>query len=223
MSASATRLKRTPPGRNGPVRNRFTPTPVGAEPGADSGHSPFAPLENGVRTAYAVIEDYLHRGQTAAFGMYNDSNRQDDMNDYRGNPCGYTPFNPFSMLAEQWLMAMRAWTQAWGAMMPGAWQSPWTGPGYAAQNSTRLTVQVSSKRPTEVSASIAPGVDVCGLVCDPLHIDGGKDVIAAPVINSDQCGVHLTVTIGDQPAGRYRGSIRRRDGCVAGEITVNVV
>jgi hypothetical protein len=153
--------------------------------------------------------------------MYNDSNRKDDMNDYRGN-CGYTPLNPLSMLTEQWIMAMRAWTQAWSGMMPGAWQPPWTSPGYGAQSSTRFTVQVKSKRPTEVTASLAPGVDVCGLACDVLHLDGGKDMIDAPVINPDQCGVQLTVTIGDQRAGRYRGCIRRRDGCSAGEIIVNV-
>src|SRR5262245_52653746 len=118
MSAPTTRFKRTPPARSGPVRNRFAPQTFDRKHGAYPGPSPFAPLENGVRTAYAVIEDYLRRGQIAAFDIYNNSNRQDEMSDYRGNTGGCNPFNPFSMLTDQWLMAMRAWTQAWLAMMP---------------------------------------------------------------------------------------------------------
>jgi len=204
------------------VRNPLAFPLFGGEQAARPAPSPFAPLENGVRTAYAVVDDYLRRGQIAAFGIYNDSNRRDDMSDYRGNTGGYNPNNPLSMLAEQWLMAMRAWTQAWLALMPGAWQSPWPGASCGTQSS-RLTVQVSSKRSADVSASLAPGVDACWLICDPLRQEPGSAQIDAPAINLDQGGVHVNVTVGDQPAGRYRGCIRRKaDGNIAGEITVNL-
>jgi hypothetical protein len=203
-----------PPERGGPLRNSLGQPPYGP--------SLCDPLENGVRTAYAVIDDYLRRGQQAA-RTYNDSNRRDDMSDYKGNYGGYNPWNPLAMLTEQWMMAMRAWSQAWSAMMPGVWQSPWNpaAPGAPAAN---ITVQVVSARPVEVSANVFPGSDLSGLFCEALHAEaGGAAQIDAPVINVDPVAVRVTVRVGDQPSGRYRGYIRKRqDGSVAGEVTVTI-
>ena len=223
MSASPTRLKRITPERSGPIRNPIRPMPFGADQTARPGPSPFGTLENGVRTAYAVIDDYLRRGQEAARGIYNDSNRRDDMSDYRGNFGGYNPWNPLAMLTEQWMVAMRAWTQAMSAMMPGAWQSPWN-PGAFGAPAPKLTVQVSSARPSEVSAVLFPGVEFCELTCDALRPDGATGApIDPPAISMEPGAVRVSVKVGDQPAGKYRGSIRKRmDNSPAGEVSVTI-
>lgn len=215
------RLKRPTVERTGPIRNSWGTTPPGAA--ASTGvPPPLGMLENSVRTAYAVIDDYLRRGQAAAFGMFNDPNRREYMNDEKWNNGGYNPMNPFSTLTEQWMIAMRAWSQAWSAAMPGMWQAPWNPAPYGMQ-APQVTVQVASSRPSEVRASLAPALDLSALTCDPLCLDGGTASIDAPVITAEPGGVLLCVKVGDQPAGQYRGCIRKRmDGSAAGEVTVKL-
>lgn len=90
-------------------------------------------VEGGVRTAYSVIDEYLRRGQEAARGLFNDSNMRGPMNQVRGNCGGYTyapwsgysqpgvycpPGNPMTMMMDQWVTAMRAWTGFWFTCVP---------------------------------------------------------------------------------------------------------
>jgi hypothetical protein len=96
-------------------------------------------LENGVRTAYAVIDDYLRRGQETARGLFNDSNRRGYMTDDRVNPGGgfapsggFGPGGPFGTmnpmaLMTQWMQVMQAWTQFWFSMMQGPFQQSMMG------------------------------------------------------------------------------------------------
>jgi hypothetical protein len=230
MSASPTRLKRTPPERSGPLRSALRQPPFVTPPAAGCGPSLCEPLENGVRTAYAVIDDYLRRGQQAARIIYNESNRQDDMNDNRGNYGGNNQWNPLAMMTGQWMSAMCAWTQAWSAMMPGMWQSPWTPTASGATPASgvpaaNITVQVVSTRPVEVSANVYPGSDLSGLYCEALQMEvGAPQRIDAPQIQMEPVALRVTVRVGDQPAGRYCGYIRKKqDGSVAGEVRVTIV
>jgi len=96
-------------------------------------------LENGVRTAYAVIDEYLRRGQETARGLFNDSNRRGYMTDDRVNPGGgfgtgggFGPGGPFGTmnpmaLMTQWMQVMQAWTQFWFSMMQGPFQQSMMG------------------------------------------------------------------------------------------------
>ena len=150
------------------------------------------------------------------------------MSDYRSNYGGFNPMNPFAMFTEQWMMAMRAWTQAWASMMPGMsgqWQQgPWTPMAYGAP-APKLSVQVISTRPAEVSAVLNPGLEPCGLVCDPLRGEGTTPgQIDAPAIHMEPGCVRIAVHVKhDQGTGRYRGSIRKKtDGSVAGEVSVSL-
>lgn len=243
MKSTEPHLRRNPPERSGPVRNPLAAPRDIPRPSNGSPPQPMAAaeavrgaLENGVRTAYAVIDDYMRRGQEAARGIYNDSSRRGDMSDYKGSfgGAGYgtggygggnNPWNPFTMMAEQWMMAMRAWTQAWSAFMPGMNpQQPWN-PMSCAPGPSRISVNVASARPVEVTANIQPGADMFGLVSEPLRSEGANaHTIDPPVITRDAASIRIGLTIAaDQPAGRYRGLIRKRsDDCVAGDLTVVV-
>ena len=218
-----------PPKQSGPIRNALVSPPPGArEPAAGPGAAMFGALENGVRTAYAVIDEYMRRGQEAARGMYNNSNRREYMSDYRGNyggnyGGGFNPLNPFAMLTEQWMAAMRAWTEAF---IPGAWGQMWNPAGYAAQSTAaRISIQVSSPRSIEVTANLQPGSEYAPLVCDPLIAEG---MVAPPIEDvsvTPQAGrVLVSIKVGaGQPAGRYSAAIRKRaDGTHAGALAVVV-
>lgn len=233
MKAPSTRLQRTPPERSGPIRSRIAP-PVKPDGGAPpdafaaAGSAVFGVLENGVRTAYSVIDEYLRRGQDAARTIFNNPERRGPMNNEdRGNfPGGFNPWSPLAMATEQWMTAMRAWVQAWSAMVPGAWQAPWMGP-FAGNEppSPTVSVKMASARTAEVAFKLYPGHDLACLVSEPLRAEG----FAAPSIESvtverDPGEVRVTLKIGaEQPAGRYRGLVRREtDKSVAGEMTVIV-
>ncbi len=162
MSASPAHWKRPHEKQNRPIRRPFAvPRPAAAP--TDSKGAASAPgvavcelLENGVRTAYAVIDEYLRRGQEVARGVFNDSNRGGNMSDCRGNyPAGYPPsggygpvgygpgfgfygiWTPMALMAEQWINALRAWNYMWCGYPPApVWQGPWTpqGPQAGAPN-----------------------------------------------------------------------------------------
>jgi hypothetical protein len=238
MKSPSARLKRTPPERSGPVRNPIVPPPRSAEIGAPPTGTPGDPiaaagavvcgaLENGVRTAYAVIDEYMRRGQDTARGIFNDPNRRGYMSDDRGNfPGGFNASNPLAMFTEQWMMAMRPWSQAWAAFLPAVWQQPGMNPFASTPTSApTVSVKISSARPVEVTANIYPGLDMAGLVAEPLLAEGSAGTPIAPAeIVREPGGVRVSVKVADkQPAGRYRGLIRKKaDGSVAGELTVIV-
>lgn len=243
MSPSSPRRKRKPPAQTGPVRNSTAPPPANTPPASAPPRDPFTAagtavcgaLENGVRTAYAVIDDYMRRGQETARNIFtNDPNRRDTMSDDRGSfSGGVNPSNPMAMFTEQWMAAMRAWTQAWSSFAPGAWQqtlqqnmmNPFAAP--AAANA--VSVKIVSARPVEVIANISPslshGLDLHELVAEPLRAEGPKAAsIDAPAIVREPGKVRVSIKVADkQPAGQYRGVIRKKaDGNVAGDLTVIV-
>src|SRR5689334_15542488 len=134
MNTNGSHLKRPVPARTAPIRNRLAPAPRPVPaPQESCGPAVMDALENGVRTAYAVIDDYMRRGQETARGLYNNTNRGSEMNDNRGNYGNR--YNPWGALPgmEQWMAMMRAWTDAWSAFLPGGlpqqMQQMWNTPG----------------------------------------------------------------------------------------------
>jgi hypothetical protein len=144
------------------------------------------------------------------------------MNDNRKTSDAQNPWAAMSQLTEQWLTAMRAWTDAWSTFVPGNWPTqPWNSAGRPAA----ISVQVLSTRPAEVTASLGPGAELMDLVADSLQCEG----VDAPPIDSagisikrEPGRVRVNIKVSpDQPAGRYTGPIRNRaDGNVAGELAV---
>jgi hypothetical protein len=146
MSSFSSHRKRPQPERFGPARSAMatlrpprtsgTPQDVVSVAGA----AVCGMLENGVRTAYAVIDEYLLRGQEAARGLSNDLNRRGSMNDVRGNVAsGYGPIggyglgNPMAMMT-QWMAFlqawnMQAWNQFWFSMVQCPGQQQYGTPG----------------------------------------------------------------------------------------------
>lgn len=229
---SSPHLKRPFPERNGPIRNPMSArTQVQAESGAardpmgSVSAAVFGAVENGVRTAYAVIDEYIRRGQDTARAMFNDPYRRGPMNDERGNfGGGYNPWNPMTMFTEQWMMAMRMWSQAWASFVPGGWQQGGLNPfAFYPGAVPSISVSVSSAAPVEVSLNLYPNLDMSGLVAEPLRADeSALPAIEPPLIVREPASVKASLTIGaNQPKGRYRGLIRKEiDKAVAGEFTV---
>jgi len=178
----------------------------------------------------------MRRGQDAARGIFNDPTRRGNMSDERPGgfnsapPSSYSanPFNsanPLSALTEQWMMAMRVWSQALTSFAPGGWPPVGLNPFAPQQNPTqpKVSVKISSSRPVEVTTNLYPGLDLLGLTSEPLRAEASK---AAPIdaaeISRESGVVQVSIKVADkQPAGRYHGYIRKKaDGQVAGELTV---
>jgi len=239
MSPSSPRRKLKQPAQTGPVRNSTAPQPASAPRAAGTPRDPIAAagtavcgaLENGVRTAYAVIDDYMRRGQATARNLFNnDPNRRGTMSDDRSSSSGaYNPSNPMAMFTEQWMTAMRAWTQAWSSFVPGAWQQNMMNPFVAAAPANSVSVKIASARPVEVLVNVSPnssfGLDLHELVAEPLRAEGSKaGAINPPEIAREPGRMRVSIKVADmQPAGLYRGVIRKKaDGTVAGDLTVIV-
>ena len=239
MTMTKTHVKRTSPEQNGPIRNAMASPRSSAEPGAPgdmftaAGAAVCGVLENGVRTAYAVIDEYMRRGQEAARGAFNDPNRRGPMSDGSGNyGGGFNSFNnpmanPMAAMAAQWMSAMQAWSQMFSSYMPPAWQQAGMNPFAYAQSPTAMSVAVklSSARPAEVSASLMPGVDPLNVVCDALHAHGGAGKpIEGVTIARDGAAIQVGVKIAaTQAAGKYHGFLKRKsDQGIVGELTVTV-
>jgi hypothetical protein len=234
MIPSSPRLKRTPPERVGPIRSPMTSrsrteTEAGAprDPFTAAGAVVYGALENGVRTAYAVIDEYMRRGQNTARATFNDSYKRGPMNDDRGNfGSGYNPWNPMEMFTEQWMTAMRMWSQAWSSFVPGMWQQPGMNPFAAGGASvSNVSVSVSSTTPVEVAMNLYPGLDLAGLISEPLRAEDSRAAPIDPALIAREPGaVRVKIAIAPgQPAGRYRGLIRREtDKSIAGELTVTI-
>ncbi len=234
MKSSSPRLKRTPPEQDGPIRNamaspRSAPETVipNCDPISAAGEAVCGALENGVRTAYQVIDEYMRRGHETARTIFNDPIRRASLSEDRGNaPSGFNSTNPLMALAEQWMMAMRPLSQAMSAFLPNAWQQPGM-PPFASNGSAAPTVsvRVSSTRPVEVTANVYPSSDQAGLVSDSLVAgSAAAPPITAPEIVRESGRVVIVVKVEDkQPAGQYTGLIRRRaDESPAGDLTVIV-
>lgn len=239
MTTTSYRVKRTQPEQSGPVRNSMATSPWGGAQVRAPGEMFTAAstavcgvLENGVRTAYAVIDEYMRRGQEAARDVFNDPNRRGPMSDGSGNfGGGFNPGNnPLGMMMEQWMSAMQAWSQMLSSYMPPGWQQATTNPFAYGQASATMTaaavmVKLSSARPAEVAVSLSPGADPAGLVCEPLRPESGSGTpIEAASIARDGAAIQVGVKIGAKQApGRYHGYIRRKTGPgIAGELTVTI-
>jgi hypothetical protein len=252
MSSFSSHRKRPQPERFGPARSvmatlrppRTSETPQDVV--SVAGAAVCGMLENGVRTAYAVIDEYLLRGQEAARGRFNDSNKRGFMTDDRGNLGGergpnfgfgpggvlgqgiFGTLNPTAMMT-QWMAAMQAWSQFWFACVQAPLQpfsgiqqqQPHTSTGVQVES---VTLAVTSQAQVESNVNLTPGNYLQGLVCDPLRLDGNPETyIAAPTISYYQPGI-LRVTINipaQQTLGCYRGLIRRQpDQYAVGNVTV---
>lgn len=150
MISSSIRVKRMPLERTGPIRNPIVFPGPSPKPGAPqevasaAGAAVFGLLENGVRTAYAVIDEYMRRGQDVARALFNQPNPGGYMYDYRsnaagpsgpgggfgpgyvygvGNPMPAGIWNPMANMLEQWINVMRAWNYvACGCVPVPQWQ-----------------------------------------------------------------------------------------------------
>jgi hypothetical protein len=209
------RRKREPPARSAPLRSGTV----------------CEALEQGVRTAYAVIDEYMRRGFQAARDTQDTSNTRGYMNDNRSNyENRFNPWGSMPPMGEQWMTAMRAWADAFAAFLPGGFPQTWAPPGasYCAPNPAQplaLAVHVSSPRPIEVSPTLNAGCDLIALTVEPLQ---GQGFAAPPIDNvtitklAGCVRVSITVTA-DQPPGTYRGTIRKTvDGSMAGDLTVTI-
>ena len=145
MNTFASHRRRTTPERYGPIRSAMATLRPSLAPGTPpdvvsaAGAAACGILENGVRTAYAVIDEYLRRGQETARGLFNDPNRRGYMTDDRVNPgggfapgSGFGPGGPFGTmnpmaLMTQWMQVMQAWTQFWFSMMQNSNQQSMMG------------------------------------------------------------------------------------------------
>lgn len=238
MNSSSPRLKRTQPKQTAPLRNPMAPQPRDVPGGTPpdlftaAGATVCGVLENGVRTAYAVIDEYMRRGQDAARTLFNDPNRRGFMSDNKSNfpgggysyGGGYPPSNPMAMFAEQWMMMLRAWSNAFSAFSPGQWPMPGTNPySYPTAMSTPVTVKIEANRPVEVTANVYAGPDGQALIGESLRSDtAAGNTMASPSVTRDGMSVRVTLNVAaQQPSGTYRGSIRRKsDGFVVGDLIV---
>ena len=179
MNSSASHRTRTAPERYGPIRSAMATLRPPRVPGnppdvvSAAGSAVFGMLENGVRTAYAVIDDYLRRGQETARGLFNDSNRRGYMTDDRVNPgsgfgtgAGFGPGGPFGTmnpmaLMTQWMQVMQAWTQFWFSMMQSPNQQSMMGmpfmgvPGMPGVHQARTATHQSEQAGARQSAAPA--------------------------------------------------------------------
>src|ERR1043165_441210 len=181
MNSSHTRLKRPAPERTGPTRNPMMRAASGAaSTTASIANAALRPLECGVQTAYAVIDEYMRRGYEAARGQERQTGETYMSNEKPnyGSSYGSSPYNPFSQAApmmEQW---MRFWMDAWSALVPGARPggfgfgygappSAYAPTGYATGASAPpVSVWVSSARPVEVTVNLKPGTYATDLTAD---------------------------------------------------------
>lgn len=208
--------------------------------GNNSGEASRGILEGGVRSAYAVIDEYMRCGYETARNLHGDPNKRGDMSDNDPNYGNrYNPWGPMAPLVEPWMMATQAWMNAWSAFFPGAWPQAWNpanfgaGFGYptGAQSAAppsqgtapNVCVQLDSDRPTEVTANLNPGADLLALKVDSLKAEGCAEPIDDVWITSQPGRVRVSVKVEPSlPAGTYSGVIRKADRSVAGKLVVIV-
>lgn len=241
MNSPGLREKRLPPERIGPIRNplaRDNGRPASRpEPTSDTARR--GPLEYGVQTAYAVIDEYMQRGYEAARHNQDNQDGKGHMNsdryryNYGGN--GFNAWGPLTPVMEAWLAAMRTWTDAWSALLLGGRQAACSSQAYPSQPypsqpctpggaPSAVTVNVTSKRSTQAVAILRPGAELLGLRADSLSCQDVKtqQPIENVSINCIPARVEVNVKVDDEKhkPGRYWGAIRARDGSIVGDLTV---
>jgi len=259
MNTYGERVRRKAPERYHPIRNPLMPSVRAAESArkrTDSSESHARTngtgrsresLECGVETAYTVINDYLRRGYEAAQG---NGDRVEPGGGMRDERQGYGPWmyqsNPMAFAMQQWLTAIRAWSDAWSAGFMGAGQQTWpqqmwnmawpgygtspgwgTSPGYAGQPvSPFVTVHISSDRAGSVTADVNlnPGAERMSLTMAPPVNDVSSRIVPNVSITNEGGSLKVHVDVEkDQPAGTYRREIRSSmDGATCGDVTIVV-
>jgi hypothetical protein len=174
----------------------------------------------------------LRRGYEVARGQERqngDRNMNKDNTNYNNwsNPWGQA-----GPMMEQWTAAIRMWTDAWSAFMPGGrppgWgpqgpaYAPFTGaPGFtgygAGPGVPPMSVAVTSRRPVEVIVNLKPGTSTRNLSADSF-VPSLPDSVA---LEQKDGRLLVSVTIAEkQASGRYTGVIRSADTSIAGDVTV---
>jgi hypothetical protein len=192
-------------------------------------------VERGVETAYAVIDEYIRRGQAAAGRHHHTNNSGGSMNQppYSRNSYGSGP-NPWSQmnpLMAPWMQAMQMWTNSMMAFMPtnaannpmAAWASAWTGAGSAPH--PEIAVRASSTQPVEVTVTLDAGADLTRLGADPLtNAENPKaPKIVGTTVESAPGRVRVRITVpDDQPLGHYAGALRDPTGVARGGLCIEV-
>ena len=138
------------------------------------------------------------------------------------NPNPYAGWGPMWPFVAPWMQAMQAWSCAMSGFVPAAAPQPsWS----ECATVPKVSVRVTSKKSTEVSACLDAGADTTRLTADPLKMDNKSDSRWIHDIAIDsECGhVRIAVKIADdQPAGVYHGIVRDPSGWKRGELTVEV-
>ena len=125
---------------------------------------------------------------------------------------------------EQWVNAVKTWTDMWSAFLPANWlnapQQAWN-PGGVSQHgvgtaSSSVAVRVTSKRPTEVVATLTPGSEYLPLSAEVANLPGITISRQGTVVR-----VELEVAP-TQAAGTYEGSITAA-GREVGAISVTIL
>jgi hypothetical protein len=152
---------------------------------------------------------------------------------YRYNYGGnwFNPWGPLTPLMEQWLAAMRAWTDTWSAFLLCGRQAAYPSQTYPSQPCTPtgapwpVRVNVTSKRSTQAVAILRPGAELLELRADSLN---SHDPKAPPIsgVSITRIPGHVQVTVPVEDAkhapGRYWGAIRAQDGSIVGDLTVEI-
>lgn len=194
-------------------------------------------VERGVDTAYMVIEEYMLRGRKAAGRHHERKNGSETMADKQPNGNDWmAAMGPMAPLMGPFMATMKMWTDTMAQMAPGgpaagrAWMeqmmamgAPWWGAG--APLAPRLSYEVSSAAPAEVSATIDPMGYFAKLTIDALKPAG--DSKHAPIkdvgITAASGHVCVRVSVPDgQPTGRYTGLVNDDTGARRGEVTLEL-
>ncbi len=197
----------------------------------------FDAVERGVETAYTVIEEYMSRGRLAAgrhHQRHNGSSPMADKPPYTGG--GASPFGPMGPFMEPWIATARMWAEAMSQLAPGGaaggrnWMDqmmaaapPWWGPAGAL--APRLSYEVSSALPAEISATLDPAAYFGRLTVGALTPAG--DATYPPIIDvgitSASGHVCVRVAVPDgQPTGDYSAQIQDDAGAKRGQVDLKL-
>ncbi len=253
------RLRRPATARQGPVRNPVVRGSADAlrslvDGGVDaardvteaSSATMQGAVEDTVATAYALSEQLMNRGYSAA-GLYSRSTGDPTMSDasFRdagpyarpgsgrpGSDRGSGPWGsggPMGMWMEPWLQMMRMWTDSLYMLSSSANPMNPMNPLSSAMGmggNPGVSVEVQSLRPTRVTLDLAPGADFEQLSVGPLTAlsDPSADMLEGVSISArpGQYSVHIEVSDLQAP-GVYVGTVEGSRHRVLGELRVEVI
>ena len=227
-----TRYKITPPERTGPIRNPIMPRGTAGDAPVNGSRASCSTtedtcggvqdaLECGVRTAYTVIEQYMQRGFDAARNIQDQIYGRGQMRDNKPNFTGWSnPCGPMASPIEQWVTAVRAWTDMWSALVLGGTpcgtpQSWMGGMGFAGATPPLVVRVAAHGRQAEVTANLTPAA-----ACGQLTVDvPGLDGLSIFRENGKVC---VGLQVGpEERNGKYVGIIKA-DGREVGTLSVTI-